>query len=157
MRGTMHFFTPYCHIWDDRSLWKICPVAPLQLYYMSRICLSISRNRLLLLTFQVLWLKIRGIIPIIKGSYMGLDQKYAPTDIVKTISAILCNFFHHLYGEIHGSISTWSKDGLLWITCSNYSIDMYPSSGYWIHTTKPWFMVTGILCPSDLVKWPVIP
>ena len=52
------------------------------------------------------------VIPSIKGSHMGLEQNYFPTSIVKRISAILCNFFRHLYGNSPGSISIWESEGL---------------------------------------------
>ena len=63
-------------------------------------------------------------MPMIKVSYMGLEKNDVPTGIIKMRFVILCNLFRRLYGNSLGIISTWSSEGLLLITCSNYSIDM---------------------------------
>ena len=55
-RGTINVCKSYCHVLDEKRLLKIWPVAPSQLFYMPRICHSISRNCLLLLIFKGLLL-----------------------------------------------------------------------------------------------------
>ena len=49
----------------------------------------------------------------IKVSCMGLDQSYFPRGIVKTVSALLCNFFYHIDENILMGISTWASEGIL--------------------------------------------
>ena len=142
-------------IWQN--LLKICPVVPSRIYHIPQICLSVSRNRLLILLFQGLWVAREMIRPMIKGSCMSLDQNDVPTGIVKMRSTILYNLFHHIYRNSLRSIIIWVSEGILWINRSNSSIDMSPSPGCRINMKKPCFMVTCILCPSDLVKLTVIP
>ena len=71
-------------------------------------------------------------------------------------SAILCNLFCHLDGNSIRSIITWASEGIWWITCHNYSIYVSPSSGEGLNIKRPCLMVTGILCPYDLVNCLVI-
>ena len=140
-----------------KNIAQICPVVPSQLSHMPRICLSVSRNFLLIILLQGLWLS-RGIIfPNIKGPCIGLDQNYVPTYIVRIRSAIFLNLFFHLDGNSLVGIITWSSEGLLLITYYNYYIYISPAAESKIHMKKPSLMVTFILCPSNLVKCPVIP
>ena len=133
------------------------PCGAFTLYHIPQIYLSVSRNRLLILLFQGLWVAREMIRPMIKGSCMSLDQNDVPTGIVKMVSTILYNLFCHLDRNSLGNISTWASEVLLCIIHYNYSIVILPVIGYWIHMKKPTLMVTGILCPSDFVKFPVIP
>ena len=67
MRQIRNFCTPYCCIWDDKNLCKMCPVVPSCLSHMPCIFLSIYRNRLFIILFQGIWLSIGRIMPRIKG------------------------------------------------------------------------------------------
>ena len=147
MRGTRHLRTPYCYVWDDKILRKICPVEASLLSHIPSICLSIPIKWLILILFQVLreW---RGrIMPSINGSQMR--------------SVIFCNLFHHIDGDSLGIIITWSSGSLLWITISNNYIYMTPETRGGLNMKKTCFMVTGIFYPSYLLKnlvitWPFL-
>ena len=85
---------------------------------------------------------------------MGLYQNDFSIRIVKMRLVILCNFFHHLDRNIIRSIITWASECLLWIKQSNSRIAM---SSAWVgrlHMKKIYFIVTGFLCFSDLIKLP---
>ena len=73
MRGTIQLCTPYCHIWYDKNMRKIFPVVPSWLSHIPRVCLSITRNHLLLLIFNGPWVARGIIIPKIKCSSISLD------------------------------------------------------------------------------------
>ena len=135
---------------------KICPVAPSQLSHMPHIWISISRNLLIILLLQrhnsIKWKYNESN----KGSFMGLHQIDVPTGTVKMRSTIVYNLIHHIDGNSLGSIITWFSEVILWITHSNYSISISPESWGRIHMNKPCLVVTGIFCPSYLIKFPVI-
>ena len=148
-------FTHLIVISEMTMFYKICPVVPSRLSHVPRICLSISRNLLINILLQGLWLLRVSIITIIKVSCMGLDQNIVPTGTVKNISAILCNLFCHLYGSSFWSIVIWAREGLLLIPRSNSFIYVPIEVGGRIHMKKPYLVFTGILCPSYWVNFPV--